>query len=507
MPWLYTPASVRLVPPTELWNAQSLSAIYLARVENGAVTTDMCLTVCHVPRSDLARHKVYVLALHLSSGDGVAWQVATVADAVPLFADDPLLAYVKHALSAGFNYIPCDTLVGNPVEAVCLVRLLCRLLYSSATAAHFEPFCVGRTDAPSGLVVRSHPFSFTSPKLFADFRLAGSTAMVLRDGSAVCGYVSDVKYLENMAGAPVFSTTGTSLGLVAGNLRKLNGDGDLVLVVPWERLLPLVLDAPPATSLEIVVSGPSVPSGVLPLVLSRGTAPCSWGSCVLLNRHTLVTNQHVVKPYLDSDDVLCLVLARGVHVPLLREDIVVVPFEGLDLAFVSLSEENQLRLAGVEPVKFTFSSKISPAELVYTAGYGLLLNQDNIVPLMSQGHVSTKVNCQPFEFSRNIPCLIISSSSCWNGSSGGGVFDSRGNFFGLICSNAQVFVPSVTGEAPDKTEKIPQFCLSIPLELILECYRVKIVEKSDSVVLSEKVEKTWRLEAYEEDTFERAVKL
>lgn len=512
MGWLYTPVCVRLASRHESWSSHSLSGIYLCRVENGRLLHDFCLTICHVPMQEVEqRHRIYVSALHTTPGEGVTWREASVVRSVPVFGreGDPLGDYIKYALEHGFNFIPIDTLVGNLMLELSLVKVLCNLLYTPENSRYFEEFALGRTLPSLTLVVRSFPFSFTSTKIFSDFRSTGHVAMLLSDEKNTAGIVSDVRYLENMIGGAVTTSDGKSLGLLLGNLRKLNGDGDMVIVAPWERLLSLLPELFNVAKPQAAVEEVKVPSSVLPLVLTDDKSPVSWGSCVLLNRYTLVTNHHVVRPYIDSPNFGChVVLDSGVHMSLLSRDEVIVPYQELDLAFIMLSEENQLRMSSIAPVKMAFSEFVTATEPVYTAGFGLMLDRKNLTPLMSKGHISTKVSLQPFEFSpKKVPCMIIASASCWNGSSGGGIFNARGSFFGLISSNAQVFVPSITGEASSLTEKIPQFCLCIPLELIMECYRVRVDQNWKHAALNEKVGKTWKLEAYQEDTFERELKL
>ena len=50
-------------------------------------------------------------------------------------------------------------------------------------------------------------------------------------------WLSDLKYLDDIHGGIVMTKPNEKIiGLVFGNLRKLNGDGDLTIIVPIEKL-------------------------------------------------------------------------------------------------------------------------------------------------------------------------------------------------------------------------------------------------------------------------------
>lgn len=520
--WLYASSCIRIVNTRSDSVSHSLSTIYIVNRVANQVVDSFCLSICHVPLEQLkAGHKFYVSAPHLHGDGDVIWLDASIVALAPVFksSKDPLYEYIKYALHNGFNFLPLDTLVGNSVLlALNLIKVLCRSVYSTENSLQFREFTPVTVEQLTSIVVRSSPFNFTNASIFSDFASTGNINYVLKNGNGCYGYLSDIKYLENMSGAMVTTRNNKSVGLLLGNLRKLNGDGDLLIIVPWERLLALVpnlkaefsCELSKAWSLQVQETSKhqKIFDSVLPIVLFKGENSLSWGSCVLLNLHTLVTNFHVIKPFCDSEDIHCQVITRdSTVVKFGKDDEVIVPFENLDLAFISLSDENQALLATIKPTLMAFANTLQVGDVVYSSGYGLIFNRDYLNPLKSSGHVSSKVYQRPFESSPKIPCMLIASSSCWNGSSGGGLFNERGCLVGLICSNAQVFVPSVNGRISSKTEKVPLFCLCIPLELILECYRVKVVERQQDVRLYYKVEKTWKLECYHQDLFEREMKL
>lgn len=518
MEWLYTPICIRIVSLQSDSLPHGLSGVNVVLKNGNEVVSEFCLTICHIPLHEIsAGYDIYISALHLMNEDEVQWRDGAISASVPVFLaqNDPLFDYVKHALGHGFNFIPLHTLVGNSVlGSLNLLQLRSRPLYSERFRSVYRDFAVGASSELAEISVRSSPFNFTNPVLFSEFVSVGNVNVVVRDGNTCCGYLSDVKYLENMSGA-VVNTSTKSLGLLLGNLRKLNGDGDLLVIGLWERLLVKLLPKLEGPEKSILHLSEPVQLNqtakhlenfsVFPVVLSENGNHLSWGSCLLLNLHTLVTNYHVIKPFL-TDETSCHILLQVERIVLSLEDQVVVPFEELDLAFIQLSLANQHKLGNAKPVKMSFSHNECVSDKVITAGFGLLLNDKHLTPVVSTGHISSKIYLSPFPDRREIPCMLVTSLSCWNGSSGGGLFNERGSLVGLICSNAQVFVPSVSGQGYTKSEKVPLFCLCIPLELILECYRIKVVENLDAR-LSEKVEKAWKLNSYHQDVLQREAKL
>lgn len=517
MVWVYTSACIRIVPPRDSALLQLISAIYIADLVGTTVVDSFCLSICHIPLERIEKgHKVYVSAAHIQGEGKVIWLESKIVSSQPILTSNSrLYEYIKYSLQNGFNIFPLDTLAGNSVlQDLNIVKVLCRNLYLPETAEFFRPFEPVSVDALTPIVIRSSPFNFTNASMFSDFWSSGSLNFALKSKKQTFAYLSDVKYLENMSGALVTTRDEKSVGLILGNLRKLNGDGDLLVIIPWEQLLPKLGTVPRNFASEFLGTSDcqeksqKANGAVFPIVLNRNNCSLSWGSCILLNQTTLVTNMHVIRPYLENPEVECEVVIGEEHKLMISDsDECVVPFENLDLAFILLSPENQKSCAHINPTLMTFSHKLQLGDPVFTSGYGLLFNEKLLDPINSAGNVSSKVYQKPFDNSRNIPCMIVASSSCWNGSSGGGLFDQRGNLVGLICSNAQVFLPSVNGDLTLKTEKVPLFCLCIPLELILECYRVKVVERQENIRLNYKVDRAWKLESYHEETIERELKL
>lgn len=519
--WLYIPVCIRLS------DLDRVSGIHVVKIVESFVSESFCLTVCHLP---LPLPRILVAAPQLHHD--IVWHDALVAASAPVFLpSDPLYLYLCDALAHGFNLFPLDAGAGASLHQIQVVKLQCGGLYNSETAWAFSPLELGSTAVPAPLTIRSTPFSFSVPVAFADFLSSGHINCVLRD-SAISGYLSDVKYLENMAGG-IANSEGRSIGLVIGNLRKKNGDGDLVVVCLlrqlWHRLRASNKDTPlpplqthvittidslstvsvpaPSSFSDLTGASPSTtPGPVLPVTISLNAGD-SWGSCVLVDENTIVTNQHVLQPWLDSQNGVCSILLPDRTLTLGRDDEVVIPYNNLDLAFVRISPQNQAFLTHVKTATIN-REDIAKGDVVRTVGYGLFLNKEHLEPLTSEGIVSAIVHARPFSNADKMPCMIVASGLCWNGSSGGGLFDTNGNLAGILCSNAQVFVPSVGDDK--KTEKIPQFALCIPTELVSACYERKLgrknTEDSTSLLLLE-VEHTWQLKSTHRDTYERNVKL
>lgn len=520
--WLYTPVCIRLS------DSVRVSGIHVVNVDESVVFSSFCLTVCHVP---LPLPRIHVAAPQLHHD--IVWHEALVTTAAPAFLpSDPLYLYLSDALAHGFNLFPLDTLPTATLRQVQVLKLQCSGIYTPETAWAFSPLRLGSISAPAPLTVRSTPFSFTAPVAFADFLSSGYINCVLRD-STISGYLSDLKYLENMVGG-IANSVDHSIGLVVGNLRKKNGDGDLVVVCLWHQLwrqlgdiedAPLPpLDAPLQSKLESaapfdpkqasstlsegsnVIPAPAMAGPVLPLAVYLDNG-ASWGSCVLLDESTIVTNVHVLQPWLDSKDGECSILLREQVVRFGPDDRVVVPYNNLDLAFVKLSLQTQVHLSAVKTATIG-EAKTEKGDLVRAVGYGLFVNKRQLEPLISEGHISAVVKTCPFPNSDKMLCMLVASSSCWNGSSGGGLFDSSGNLVGILCSNAQVFVPRVGEE--QITEKVPLFALCIPIELVSACYERKLgnnMLQDESNLLPLEVEHMWQLKSTHRDRYQRSIKL
>lgn len=476
MEWVHVPTCVRLTAQRKDKASHSLSGVNLVQLVNGRVTQEVTITVSHIPPSELSSYTIHVSARHMMTEKLVEWVPGLITLAVPVFnTSDRLKSYIEYALINGFNLLPAQTIVGNGIALLQFIAISSRSIYSE----HHKRWRLGSVDARRTLRFSSFPFNFTNPFMFADFHTTGSVGMRI-DGDCL----SDSRYMENMSGAVVYQEE-NCVGLLLGNLRKLNGDGDLIVVGSIERLVAhfaFLRQSLKQSRLLAVTSTPHQ-NGVFPIELTKNGSRFAWGSCVLLNDKTLVTNLHVVRPYMEGS-AGCRILLQNGELELSDVDHSFAPHQELDLAFIELGKSPMLK-----PVRTT--KQLEVGDEVCTVGYGLVLNGQFPQPLRSTGTISCVVDLVAFD--KTIPCVAVVSSLCWNGSSGGALLNKEGSVIGLICSNAQVFVPSVGGEV--KTEKNTQFCLCIPMELVFECYQHR------NKAMNKVVGRAWRLESFHEDNF------
>lgn len=103
------------------------------------------------------------------------------------------------------------------------------------------------------VTIVSSPFNFTNSLIFHQFTTTARIVYKVHahehdadDVNAAGDYwLSDAAYMENMAGGAVIEkplnadiTNGSEnklVGLVLGNLRKINGDGNLMVIIPMKR--------------------------------------------------------------------------------------------------------------------------------------------------------------------------------------------------------------------------------------------------------------------------------
>lgn len=508
MPWKYLPAAVRIKSRHDLM-LSSYSGIFLVRTKKDTILEHHVVFIYH--GDDLSDKLVYVSTPHYVHKESLIWNQAVIVKETNVFEshNNALYDCIKFSVANGFNFFPLDTYMGNSlIGSLKIVQMAVKppLL---EVLSHFDTFYTQNTTFSESIVVRSCPFSDTNPSIFADFKSHGSICQVLGNDETDQGFLSDLKFLENMAGGVVSSTKGAVLGLVLGNLRKLNGDGDLTVILSWTRIIealnvnfsPLTLSYDPKALSQI--------SCVFPIFLDQREERISWGSCVFIDNNTLVTNLHVVDPFLQNPDIRCRVVINNIRYIDISRSAVIVPFKNLDLVFIRISDE-QKKLIGSSPAKLGESRFKSE---VCSVGYGLFYNDQLHRPLISTGHVSALKLTRAFRTGPVIPTMTIASSSCWNGSSGGGLFNSDQELVGIICSNAQVFIPSTERDRRKtkklgnvkQTEKVPLFCLSIPIELVMACYDHTQIKRKQYLLQS--VIDLWNLEQNVKDIYNRTIKL
>lgn len=393
--------------------------------------------------------------------------------------------------SSSINQAFLDSLKLSPTEN--------KSNFSYPRPISFDPPSVG-----DSFTIPSFPFNFTNSLLFSNFISKGTINYKLHETF----FLSDVKYLENTVGAPVITSNG-SAGLVLGQLIKSNGDGDLTIILPWSIIWHFLNNLPMndvfssgGLSAEELISPKEFLQNekrldlVFPILLSNNKSS-KWGSCIYYKKGVFITNNHVIN---DLDEKLNCTIFINSHYKLhIKPNQINTPFKDLDLSFINVETSN------IPATPITKAENYFLGEDVSSIGYGLFFNSSNLNPLKSAGHISCTFELPVIENGPKVNSVIVTSSSCWNGSSGGGLFNENNEFIGLICSNAQVKVPSFDSKGKflnntDKIEKLAKFSLIIPIEIIDHCFL-------NPNNINGKIINLWLLNSYHNDILVESSKL
>lgn len=542
MSWFFTPICIRCVPKHSD-EPFALSGVNLVLSSGREVRTRRFISICNVPLAEMTtRYNTYITCEALRNHQDLDWFPVQVKRHTNLFQKgtlmqrDKLLDILKVFSEKGFSIIPFESRNGRNEDFLCNVQMVEFEMKSNAafdifydrvkeSLKPFEP----EPESPVGrqVTVRSAPFSFTNAALFQGFVSEGTIALRIYDeNDDLVAFVSDMKYLENMIGGVAMQDAHKSLGLVLCNVRKRNGDGELVVIVPWTRLdrerSERLFETDNAASCPTKKILASPVNGLhqtvfLVVVEDQNTQSMSWGSCVYYNSNTIVTNDHVISSNQVSPRIR-IQINRSVAVHLQTNgvsssydprlwaaDQLISPHKGLDLCFIKLSKHNQQILKTLKlPDSNITADPCKSGDEVTAVGFGLLMNpllNSNglsksiyLQPLASKGVVSTVLDLPLYVGSTPKQSLIVTSASCWNGSSGGGLFECKsGAMIGIICSNAQVYLPEMgfRGESKDKTEKVPTFSLCIPANVITAVY--KQIMSANTRQLDPSIVGAWKL--------------
>lgn len=495
--WWYVPVCIRFLSGEE---THCLSGINLVLQDDaGNVYEDYTITINHIPIPRLQDFQMLVSTNDLIDDSNVKWYPASYHHHIPLFdARSDVYDFVSYLKNHGFRLIPNDltepSLLANiNLLGVSMAQPFHRLV-DSYRRMDFVP--ATKLDA---ITVELFPFNFTNPILFSSYQAHGHINYEVAGSNA---YLSDIKYLENMAGGIVHAKAG-SVGLVLGNAKKMNGDGDLMVILAWLFILPMLLKyLNRSIFVNKLLAGFSTRT-VMPVMISGLSV--YWGSCICYAPDTLITNHHVIKTFVEEEGAKATIFISPSESIVLHhgEDVITTPFTKIDLSFIKLSARNQhtLSRAGISPVQKAAGCNIG--DKVTTVGYGLFFHPQHVTPIESTGHVSTMLRLPYYITDREEkPVIIITSASCWNGSSGGALFDSRGHLLGIICSNATVKLPAFD-EREQQLEKLPKFSLVLPIDLVNECYHHPTKVRT----LNHKINMTWNLDAYHRDITVETAKL
>ncbi|CAK9440112.1 uncharacterized protein LODBEIA_P42120 [Lodderomyces beijingensis] len=475
----YTTAAIKFIDDSTTYASSGIQI----------TTSDDCyiVTISHIP--SIFRSRIYV---NFGPADGPGdddsarvslWHRCKISRECPVDINE--LSFLRRE----FAIFPRDAIPGSSRISLLQLRIIeanVNITKKPRPLQIMHQAVRGRSDVVVGAKIQviSSPFNATNSMLFHDFT---SSASIIYDFGGGAFYLSDMKYLDDMHGGVVLTLEGDAVGLVLGNLRKLNGDGDVVLILPWFKITHLLSRAEPSTRQQ---GGEVQPTNVMPILISDGRNQNTWGTCVWYRPQVLITNAHVISPFVNSSRgsrSAKVVLSMGnATISLSHRDRIVVPSRDLDLAFIFLHEK-QLNHHQIQP-----ASSYRVGDNVETHSFGLFLNEGHLQPLISQGIIN-QIYPQG---------MIISSASCWNGSSGGALMNTQGEFLGLICSNAEVAKPrrfqedeKEEAKAKAESERMTDLTFVLPVEMINYCYD-QILNGVTQVPVDSNIADLWKLKPF-----------
>lgn len=346
---------------------------------------------------------------------------------------------------------------------------------------------------PSKIAIQCCPFSLTNVAIFANYKLFGSINYCINNG---VGYLSDIRYLDNTIGGIVNLDNGkdqiavNSIGLVGGNLSKVNGDGELLLIISWKKIFELLpqnneLLAKNQFLLTNDQGESEDPINSCVRISVSTSEGQFWGSGIILLENTIITNLHVLKL-----NKILNVEVLFPNNPNLRLDISDFEFKespliGFDLCFMVLKKELNIKLSNTVKFLNNFYNPLKTGQKIKSIGYGLIYTKhiNQLKPFHSEGFINSVVsmNLDKSSNSKEISLLLV-SASCWNGSSGGGLFNESNELIGIMTSNGKLS----TGEI------LPNFTLAIPINII-EKSLFMLNNNLDSINLNNEVQDLWSL--------------
>lgn len=437
--WIYTPATLRLEAHKY---TKLISGVYITDGQTKEYVISLCgdFLKSRTPESLLS-----VAVSSSVSNASIIWEDVEVSSQINL----PGVAAFLKPLQSDFDVVPDATQVLTvfTFSASAIER-------RKANAREFA--CITDCSVLDHRRVRiqSSPFSDVNAALFMGYVTEGVVSYVGSEeinGKQVAHTVLvDSRYLDGMEGGIVCTEVagrrlGPSLGLVAGRLQKRNGEGSLTLVIPWSEIIPAVHQAGNVVSdvfksLQDAAAAGDGPrpfgevsrnrySGVVVVQSRIKGGRKVWGSGVIVGPDLVVTNKHVVKDYLGIEIWLEKYTRR--HVMAVSE-----PLEGVDLVFLRLTKN----LPGkYKPVPLSLTAK--PGSQVYSVGYGLFYPQKlgpALQPLYSQGVIANEGKAQLLAGKdEHGSSMLVSTAACWNGSSGGALFNEEHQLVGIMASNAR----------------------------------------------------------------------
>jgi S1-C subfamily serine protease len=360
-------------------------------------------------------------------------------------------------------------------------------------------------EVPSRVVIQCCPFSLTNVAIFSSYKMFGSINYSVNG----LGYLSDIKYLDDTIGGVVNleknyknlspEKARESVGLVCGNLSKVNGDGDLLVILSWSKIFQLVpykdliqsqstllrpqLQIAESKSEDFKTKSADPINSCVRISVSS-TAGHFWGSGIVLLEDTIITNLHVLR--LDEMLDIHVLFPNNPSLSLRMNDFTFepTPLLGFDLCFMKLKNPSRIKLP--LPVKMVnnFSKPLKVGQMVKSIGHGLFYSKNltELKPFHSEGVLNSLISIDLDGSVNEDLSLLLVSASCWNGSSGGGLFNEANELIGIMTSNGKLS----TGEI------LPNFTLGIPINIIEKSYFM-LSNGLDPIDVKQQIDDLWSL--------------
>ncbi|KAK9357014.1 trypsin-like cysteine/serine peptidase domain-containing protein [Lipomyces doorenjongii] len=513
----FTTAALKVVVNERNSVAAAVSAVYITKdddIEPGLVFTISSVLASNTVVSNSAC-SFYVATRQSIGAEKITWTPVDIATTLNL---PTLRSFIDEftTSSGSMQFHPQSMDLASP--AIIAIFIPRRRLAADRQFLFMKP------NVGSALTIEGAPFVVDSPAMFLGFKATGTVSYVQKPEGSVTmensGVIlSDVRYLEGMEGSAVLGPSGRSIGILAGSLRKSNGEGELAVICPWTMIVSDIARqfVPEHRTTGTAIGGPTfrikdasalttilsealnvarpkddmcVKSIVCIYVHDRARRRRLWGSGILISKNMVVTNRHVLK----SDAGSAIIVfpesnasrqVRQVLNPIPNMDIVYLLFDTPygDALPVTIASGDEL---------------VAQMNQITSVGFGLYppqsLNEKLTMPLVSNGTISQVVKLPLLPHSKGPEVALFSvSAACWNGSSGGGIFTRRSDrrLLGMITSNGRV----------DATGTIyPQLGFIIPSNVIMLGWEA--IKHGGEVYLSDAVIRLWRMQKTHEDVHE-----
>lgn len=359
--------------------------------------------------------------------------------------------------------------------------------------------------------VLSSSFGLVNPAIFSEYRSSGTLSYIATRNKKVIAMLSEIRFLDGMESGIVEMSKlmeVPTLGLVGGSLCRKGGEGSLTVILPWRLIIEPFIEiaglkddrfSPPSCGAQMYPTfdyglNSHIPKQiaskesndnfdlcnrtVIALTVSKPGNWSVWGSGVVIDHNTIVTNEHVI-----GDSQLSI---KGwiSHTEYVNLKLLGVPIRGIDMVFLQICEgshSNSLRPAIIQDI-------LPPrGSYVKSIGYGLFYPKhvdSPLCPLICQGVISSLVNMKLTSSQQTtLPVMLVSTAACWNGSSGGAVVNAQGEVIGIMASN---------GKMNDSGGILPEMAFVIPSPLLL--LGKKLLDASQTIEISTHVRRLWHLQ-------------